>query len=141
MFSISILVAAAMLLQVITASAIIHPSDTIASVGKNTLVKSGHKHTKRMESLREQLSGRCGKCGHGLDGGIYECSGCRVKFHSGCMWSGQQCSICIIKERIGQREVQKTQDENQRREESSSRYYLDEARNKYRNSDYRDKNY
>ncbi|KAA1083353.1 hypothetical protein PGT21_011841 [Puccinia graminis f. sp. tritici] len=56
MFSISILVAATMLLQVITASAMIHPSDTIASVGKPTLVKSGHQHTKRMEDLHSLSS-------------------------------------------------------------------------------------
>ncbi|KAA1094445.1 hypothetical protein PGT21_021626 [Puccinia graminis f. sp. tritici] len=133
MLSIYILVAA-MLSQVLAETAIIHPSDQIASVEKNAQMKSGHQLTKRMESIRAKLSGKCGKCHEELDSNSdkYKCSECDVYYHTRC-GSGQDCPTCKKQRQLQEREVKKAQYEQYQNEiqygrESSSRRYSDEDR-------------
>ncbi|KAA1138622.1 hypothetical protein PGTUg99_031671 [Puccinia graminis f. sp. tritici] len=60
MFSIYLLMAS-MLLKLIATTAIFHSSDQIASVGENTIMKSGHQHRKRMQYAKKTPSDISGK--------------------------------------------------------------------------------
>ncbi|KAA1094153.1 hypothetical protein PGT21_011552 [Puccinia graminis f. sp. tritici] len=99
MFPISLLVAS-MLLKLIATTTIFHSFDQIASVGENTIMKSGHQHTKRMQYAKKTPSDICACCGKGLDKYIYECSSCKLFFHHGCLvkdWRGvERCPTCRI---------------------------------------------